>query len=95
MIRNLNFLEKSLFFARISLFAYKKPDEALTYYKDLGFNSTYFDNGGAEAYLLENDSEIILAFRGTEPNEYQDIIHDIKINMVKSSSGIGKVHSRI
>ena len=35
---------------------------------------------------------MILACRGTEPNELQDIIHDIKIKMVPSSSGFGKVH---
>jgi triacylglycerol lipase len=57
-----------------------------------GFSCEYFDCKGAEAYLLENKYEIILACRGTEPGEMQDIIHDIKVKLVPSSSQIGKVH---
>jgi len=92
MINKLSLLEKSLLFARISAIAYRKPHEAKHYYKDMGFDSEYFDCDGAEAYLLQNKNELILACRGTEPNELQDIIHDIKIGLVPSSSGIGKVH---
>jgi triacylglycerol lipase len=55
--------------------------------------SKYLDNKGSQAYVLWNDEDIIIAFRGTEPNELQDIIHDIKIKLVPSSSKVGKVHA--
>jgi len=93
MINSLSFLEKSLLFANISAIAYKKPKEASKLYKKMGFSTKYFDCDGAEAYLLQNEEALILACRGTEPNELQDIIHDIKIKLTPSSSGIGKVHS--
>ena len=92
MISKLSFLERSLLFARISAIAYRKPHVAKHMYSDMGFKSEYFDCDGAEAYLLQNENELILACRGTEPNEFQDIIHDIKIGLVPSSSGVGKVH---
>ena len=92
MISKLSFLERSLLFARISAIAYRKPHVAKHMYSDMGFKSEYFDCDGAEAYLLQNENELILACRGTEPNEFQDIIHDIKIALVPSSSGVGKVH---
>lgn len=93
MISDLSFLEKSLLFANISAIAYKKPKEASKLYKKMGFSTKYFDCNGVEAYLLQNKEELVLACRGTEPGEFQDIIHDIKIKLTSSSSGIGKVHS--
>lgn len=85
-------LERSLFFAKVSAIAYKKPKEAKKIYKKMGYSTEYFDCDGVEAYLLQNKEELILACRGTEPNELQDIIHDIKIKLVPSTSGIGMVH---
>ena len=35
----------------------------------------------------------MLPLDGTEPGEFKDIISDIKLNLVPSTSGIGKVHS--
>ena len=93
MIADLSFLEKSLLFAKISAAAYKDKEEAIKAYHDMGFYAEYFDCHGAEAYLLRNKDELVLACRGTEPNELQDIIHDIKIKLVPSNSGIGKVHA--
>lgn len=93
MIADLSFLDTSLLFAKISSISYKKPAEAKQLYAELGFLSKYLDNKGSQAYVLWNESDIVIAFRGTQPNELQDIIHDIKIKLVPSSSKVGKVHS--
>lgn len=93
MIGNLPFLEKSLLFAKISAWAYKSPKEAKKLYAAAGFKSVYFNHKGAQAYLLSGDDDIVIVFRGTEPNQFSDIIADIKIKLVPSSSGVGKVHS--
>lgn len=63
MISSLSFLEKSLFFANVSASAYKKPKEAEETYSAMGFKSEHFDYGGSQAYLLQNDREIVVAFR--------------------------------
>lgn len=63
MINNLSFLEKSLFFANVSATAYKKPEEAREIYSAMGFKCEYFDHDGSQAYLLQNEKEIVVAFR--------------------------------
>lgn len=93
MIKDLPFLKKSLFFAEVSAWAYKSPKEAKKLYAEKGFKSVYFNHNGAQAYLLSNNNEVVIAFRGTEPNKLSDIIADIKIKLTPSASGVGKVHS--
>ncbi|WP_086933488.1 lipase family protein [Agarilytica rhodophyticola] len=51
-----------------------------------------FDNDGVQAILLESDTSIILAFRGTEPNSINDITTDFKSSTIPCKSG-GKIHS--
>jgi hypothetical protein len=63
MIKDLSFLEKSLFFANVSALAYKDPKSAKPEYASMGFTSKYFDHKGSQAYVLQNKQEIIIAFR--------------------------------
>lgn len=92
MISKKNFAEQSALFARLSNVAYKSPDEAKKLFKLLGFTSTYYDNRGSEAYVIEDDTDIIIVCRGTEPNEWSDIKADLNIDRVPSRSGDGQVH---
>ena len=53
-----------------------------------------FDNQGTEAMCIKKDNNIILSFRGTEPNELADILADINIIPKKASNEKqGLVHS--
>ena len=63
MIKNLSFLEKSLFFSNVSATAYEGPKTAQSQYSAMGYTSKYFDHKGSQAYVLQNKNEIIVVFR--------------------------------
>lgn len=92
MISKKNFSEQSAFFARLSNVAYKPPTEAMQIFKKMNFTSTFYENGGSEAYVIENDNDIIVICRGTEPKEWADIQADLTIDRVNSRAGVGQVH---
>ena len=79
------------FFSAISLLAYRDPDKAKPYWEKLGYRWTFYEEEGAQCYLLENDNHIIVAFRGTEPKEFSDIKADLKF-LKTYHRGEGKVH---
>lgn len=92
MISKINFSQQSALFARISNLAYKSPKEANKIFKKMGFKSTFYDRDGSQAYIVENDNDLIIACRGTEPKEWSDIKTDLNIDRVSSKSGQGLVH---
>jgi len=64
-------------FATIAQIAYL--DNAKKQFKNLGYNESYLiDVDGAQAHIAANDKRIIIAFRGTEPTEWNDIKADLK-----------------
>lgn len=79
------------FFSAISLLAYRDPDKAKPYWEKLGYRWFFYEEEGAQCYLLENDNHIIVAFRGTEPKEFSDIKADLKF-LKTYHRGEGKVH---
>lgn len=79
------------FFSAISLLAYRDPDKAKPYWEKLGYRWSFYEEEGAQCYLLENDNHIIVAFRGTEPKEFSDIKADLKF-LKTYHRGEGKVH---
>lgn len=83
---------KLTMFAKISGITYQDPDVATPLFKELGYNIVkFFDKKGAQAYLLSNDVERVLSFRGTQPKEKSDVIADLAVAKNKTDSG-GKVH---
>ena len=79
------------FFSAISLLAYRDPDKAKPYWEKLGYRWSFYEEEGAQCYLLENDNHIIVTFRGTEPKEFSDIKADLKF-LKTYHRGEGKVH---
>ena len=56
---------------------------------EMGFhNYELISNGNAQAYIIWNDKELIVAWRGTEPTEYEDILADLKFRKVKGMEGM-------
>jgi triacylglycerol lipase len=79
-------------FAKISGITYEDPDIATPLFKELGYNVVkFFDKKGAQAYLLSNDVERVLSFRGTQPKEKSDVTADLTAGKNRADSG-GKVH---
>ena len=64
-------------FATIAKIAYL--DNAKKQFKNLGYNESYLiDVDGAQAHIAANNTRVIIAFRGTEPTEWNDIKADLK-----------------
>ncbi len=52
---------------------------------------TYIDIDGAQTYILSDAKDVIIACRGTEPTQINDILADLKTWPVKHHKG-GRVH---
>ena len=91
-ISDMNFKERSLLFAKLSKIAYNNKKEATSQAKRLGFTTVeFYDRDGAQAYRFMNKDDIVIACRGTEPSEFQDIKADLKAMPVLAET-VGRVH---
>lgn len=91
-IAALGMLERSLLFAEISMLAYLHDDEARPVFADLGFTDIrYLERDGAQAYELGNDVDLVVACRGTEPNEWNDVRADANA-LTDLAETVGRVH---
>jgi triacylglycerol lipase len=51
-----------------------------------------FDHKSTQAFAMANDRAVIVAFRGTQPERYEDWITDLQLDMAKGPLG-GRVHA--
>jgi triacylglycerol lipase len=92
MIKDLNFKERSLLFARLSAIAYCDEKEAAKRVKQLGFTTVEFYNrDGAQAYRFQNKHDMVIVCRGTEPTCFNDIGADLKAIPVMAET-VSRVH---
>ena len=92
MIKDLNFKERSLLFARLSAIAYCDIKEAKKQAKELGFTTVEFYNrDGAQAYRFQNKNDLVIACRGTEPTCFNDIRADLRAVPVMAET-VSRVH---
>lgn len=89
----MKFLERSLLFAKLASIAYNDDVEQVK--KDarkLGFTTAeFYNNGGAQAYRFMNKEDVVIACRGTQPTEFNDIKADLKAAPVMAET-VGRVH---
>ena len=91
-INDMDFKTKSLIFAKLAGIAYSNLKEAKSQAKKLGFTTIeFYDRDGAQAYRFMNKSDIVIACRGTQPNEFNDIRADLRAVPVMAET-VGKVH---
>lgn len=87
--------ENALVLADCAKLAYEDRDrvcEALT--GQWGFrNFRFFNRDGTQAYVAANDDIILVAFRGTEPNQLRDWMTDLQMKLVDGAAG--KVHNGV
>ena len=63
--------------ADAALLAYWDQAEATKRFKsDAGLNSTFFSRNGTQCYVASNDQFVVVAFRGTQPNDRADVWTD-------------------
>ncbi len=91
-ISTMNFKERSLLFAKLSSIAYNNTKEAKSQVKKLGFTTTeFYEKDGAQAYRFMNKDDLVIACRGTQPTEFNDISADLKALPVIAET-ISRVH---
>ncbi len=92
-ISDLDFSKRSLLFAKLSSIAYNDNiKEVKKQVKVLGFTTVEFYNrDGAQAYRFMNKEDLVIACRGTQPTEFNDISADLKAFPVVAET-ISRVH---
>ena len=80
--------------ATLSAAAYKSPKSASKVFERYGFtNSEFIDIDGAQCYILWDEEDMIIAFRGTEPKQMSDVKADLNALQTKGFLNKGDVHS--
>lgn len=91
-IEQLSLLRQSLLFAEISRLAYYRHDIVCKAVEEAGFQqSDYYEIDGAQAYILSHEHDCIVACRGTEPDQWNDLKADVNVVGVMAES-VGRVH---
>ena len=91
-IESLSLLRQSLLFAELSNLCYFSEPVVAEAARRLGFSHCeFFDRDGAQAYLLFNEVDKVIACRGTEPNEWNDIKADANAVSALAETA-GRVH---
>ena len=75
--------ERSHIMAELSYIAYESIPSAKAKARELGFKSVqFYEHGNAQCYRFVSDHDIVIAARGTETTETEDILSDLKIHRV-------------
>lgn len=91
-IEPLDTMRASLLFAEVSRISYMQPEAVRQYIDRLGLRLEHFaDRDGAQAYVFGNETDIVVACRGTEPNDWNDVKADVNALMVVAET-VGRVH---
>jgi len=92
MISEMTFKQRSLLFAKLASIAYEDEKAAKKQVKELGFTEVEFYNrDGAQAYRFQNKTDMVIACRGTQPTEFNDIKADLRALPVLSET-VSRVH---
>jgi|TARA_B100001094_G_scaffold7787_1_gene6953 triacylglycerol lipase len=92
MISKLSFKERSVLFAKLAQLAYLDEKAATKHAKKIGFTTVEFYNlDGAQTYRFMNKHDLVIACRGTEPTEFNDIKADLKATPVIAET-VSRVH---
>ena len=69
-------------------------DDASAHFKKYGkAKYEFIEDDGAQCHIAWDEDEIILAFRGTEPDEFSDIKADLNALPDRANNGHGWVHN--
>jgi len=78
--------------AEAALLAYWNPPVALSRLNAAGMQAEHLNAGGLQGYLSWTDTYAIVAFRGTQPDQWEDIFTDLQIPLVPHRPGT-RVHA--
>ena len=84
---------KPFVMATLSEVAYKDLEEAKETFNHWGFTKhKFFDIDGAQCYLVWNDDDAVVIFRGTEPKQWSDVKADLNAFKRRGRYKHGYVH---
>lgn len=81
--------------AEVALLSYWAPPRALEVFEGVGLAAEYVEGRSTNCYVAHSHDAVIVGFRGTQPDQWQDILADLKIIPVEWSVGgarRGRVH---
>lgn len=91
-INDLPPIQQSLLFAELSLLSYYDPGDVEPLLSELGFlESQFIERDGAQAWIFASERDCVVACRGTEPTEWNDIRADVNAVAVFTET-FGRVH---
>ena len=91
-IHDLTELRRALLFAELSSISYFDEDAVKSLVDKLGFEDClFFEKDGSQAYSFANGTDRVIACRGTEPNEWNDIKADANAGKALAET-VGRVH---
>jgi triacylglycerol lipase len=73
--------------AEAALLAYWPTDAAVPIFQGAGLQAQRLDAGTTNCYLAWGDAFVMVAFRGTQPNQWGDVLDDLKFPPLAWSSG--------
>jgi triacylglycerol lipase len=92
-LAGLSFLRRSLALAELALIAYNDEAEASWAALAIGFpDARLIEHDGSQAYRFANRHDVVIACRGTEPTEWNDIQADANATLAVVGT-MGRVHS--
>ena len=76
--------------AEAALLTYWSPADAIPIYQSAGFDCTFVSASGTDCYVASQKDFVVVAFRGTQPGQWEDVLADA--NILLTSWKTGKVH---
>ena len=78
-IWHMDIKQRSVLFAHLAADAYGIEEAVKKIAKTHSFTKVkFYDNGGAQAYRFESPTDVVIACRGTQPSEFNDLKADLK-----------------
>src|SRR5262245_43349684 len=74
--------------ADASLLSYWDPSVAIPIFNGVGLQAELVSASSTECYVAWQSDHVIVAFRGTESNEWPDVLTDLKVAQVPWTSGL-------
>jgi triacylglycerol lipase len=73
--------------AEAALLTYWKPEDAIPIFQKAGFDAQYVREDSTDCYVASQKDWVVVAFRGTEPDEWADILADANLVLVPWQTG--------
>ena len=74
--------------AEAALLTYWDPAEAIPIFEAAGFECEFISAGGTDCYVAVQTDFVVVAFRGTQPDKWKDIIADANILLAPWQTGM-------